>query len=59
MIDYWVATYSFCFYLDARLPGNPPLSRRFSTRMPPGAILYGDVEAPTPVRRPASASRFQ
>ncbi|MGI6496712.1 MAG: hypothetical protein ACOX5G_11650 [Kiritimatiellia bacterium] len=46
MIDYWVATYSFCFYLDARLPEesaafaeilNPDL-------MPPGAILYGDVE---------------
>ncbi len=46
MIDYWVATYSFCFYLDARLPEESAAFGEILNpdRVPPGTILYGDVE---------------
>ncbi len=46
MVDYWVATRSLCFYLDARLADEAASFAEILRPdiVPPGTILYGDVE---------------
>lgn len=46
MVDYWIATRSLVFYLDARLADEAAAFDEIlrPDTVPPGTILYGDVE---------------